>query len=100
MWQRDQLHSSRTPECGAVTIDAVLTTCRSTSFAATAAMKAAPVGDWETPITSELITSQSVGLSSPHLAEDGYLYWTEGRPTEGGRVVLVRGCAHPYLPCV
>eukprot|EP00884_Botryococcus_braunii_P000599 jgi/Botrbrau1/1053/Bobra.0076s0019.2 len=61
------------------------------SFATAASGMAAPVGSWESPITSELITSQSVGLGSPTLGDDGLVYWLEGRPTEGGRTVLVRG---------
>ena len=52
--------------------------------------KTAPVGEWESPITSELITSQSISLGAPVIAPDGHLYWLEGRPTEGGRQVLVR----------
>ena len=48
------------------------------------------MGEWETPITSELITSQSISLGAPVIAPDGHLYWLEGRPTEGGRQVLVR----------
>lgn len=49
----------------------------------------APGGSWPSPISSELIVSQSVGLGSPTIASDGRLYWMEGRPTEGGRSVLV-----------
>ncbi|CAL5220350.1 g2347 [Coccomyxa viridis] len=54
------------------------------------AAKEAPVGTWETPITSELITSQSIRLGAPVVSGDGSVYWLEGRPTEGGRQVLVR----------
>jgi hypothetical protein len=52
-------------------------------------MAAKPVGMWETPITSELITSQSIRLGAPIVGADGSVYWLEGRPTEGGRQVLV-----------
>eukprot|EP00208_Stichococcus_sp_RCC1054_P002843 CAMPEP_0206138646 /NCGR_PEP_ID=MMETSP1473-20131121/3468_1 /ASSEMBLY_ACC=CAM_ASM_001109 /TAXON_ID=1461547 /ORGANISM="Stichococcus sp, Strain RCC1054" /LENGTH=673 /DNA_ID=CAMNT_0053532135 /DNA_START=1045 /DNA_END=3066 /DNA_ORIENTATION=+ len=51
--------------------------------------KQAPGGAWASPISSELIVSQSIGLSSPVIASDGRMYWLEGRPTEGGRQVLV-----------
>lgn len=56
----------------------------------TMAAKEAPVGTWETPITSELITSQSIRLGAPIVGGDGSVYWLEGRPTEGGRQVLVK----------
>lgn len=49
----------------------------------------APVGKWESPITSEMITSSSIGLGGPTIAPDGTVFWIEGRPTEGGRQVLV-----------
>jgi dipeptidyl aminopeptidase/acylaminoacyl peptidase len=51
--------------------------------------KTAPYGSWPSPITSDLIVAQSVGLSEARL--DGeYVYWLEGRPQEQGRLVLVR----------
>ena len=56
----------------------------------TASMAEAPVGEWKSPISSELIVSQSIRLGSPVVAQDGSLVWSEGRPTEGGRQVLVR----------
>jgi dipeptidyl aminopeptidase/acylaminoacyl peptidase len=49
----------------------------------------APYGSWKSPITSELIVAGSIGLGD--LALDGEnLYWTELRPTEKGRSVLVQ----------
>lgn len=49
----------------------------------------APYGFWKSPITSEWIASAVVRLLQ--IAVDGEdLYWLEGRPTEGGRSVLVR----------
>lgn len=60
------------------------------TLAAAASMTEAPVGDWKSPISSELIVSQSIRLGSPIVAQDGSLVWSEGRPTEGGRQVLVR----------
>ncbi|CAK0782907.1 hypothetical protein CVIRNUC_006102 [Coccomyxa viridis] len=68
------------------------------------AAKEAPVGNWETPITSELITSQSIRLGAPIVGADGSIIWLEGRPTEGGRQVLVRrdpsGDVHDLTPGV
>ncbi|MEO0376255.1 MAG: S9 family peptidase, partial [Cyanobacteria bacterium P01_A01_bin.17] len=52
----------------------------------------APYGSWKSPITSELIVAGSIGLGD--LAIDGdNLYWTELRPTEKGRSVLVQQTA-------
>ncbi|MGH2413808.1 MAG: TolB family protein, partial [Microcystaceae cyanobacterium] len=48
-----------------------------------------PFGSWKSPITSDLIVSETIGLGG--VAVDGEdIYWLEGRPTEGGRNVLVR----------
>ena len=52
----------------------------------------APVGQWQSPITSEMITSKSIGLGAAKAGPDGLIYWLEARPTEGGRSVLVRRC--------
>lgn len=49
----------------------------------------APFGTWGSPISAELIASNSIGLSN--LSVDGdCAYWTELRPSEQGRTVLVR----------
>ncbi|AFY77265.1 dipeptidyl aminopeptidase/acylaminoacyl peptidase [Pleurocapsa sp. PCC 7327] len=49
----------------------------------------APYGSWKSPITSDLIVAGTIGLGG--VAFDGEdIYWLEGRPTEGGRNVLVR----------
>ena len=49
----------------------------------------APYGSWKSPITSDLIVSATVGLGQ--IALDGEdIYWTELRPAEGGRNVVVR----------
>src|SRR5712691_7189509 len=55
--------------------------------------KVAPYGSWKSPITSDLIVSEVVGLSQPTI--DGKdIYWVEMRPFEGGRSVIVqRGSA-------
>jgi dipeptidyl aminopeptidase/acylaminoacyl peptidase len=51
--------------------------------------KTAPYGSWPSPITSDLIVAQSIGLSEVRLDGDA-IYWLEGRPQEQGRVVVVR----------
>lgn len=49
----------------------------------------APFGSWKSPITSDLIVSETIKLGGATLdGED--IYWLEGRPSEGGRYVLVR----------
>ena len=55
---------------------------------ATTAMKTAPYGSWKSPITSDLIVSQSIALSEVRL-DSGIVYWLEGRPQEQGRSVVV-----------
>ena len=48
-----------------------------------------PYGSWRSPITSDLIVSSSIGLGAIRL--DGPdIYWSELRPTEGGRQLVVR----------
>ncbi|MGF1498055.1 MAG: S9 family peptidase [Elainellaceae cyanobacterium] len=49
----------------------------------------APYGSWKSPITSDLIVAGSIRLGEMRLdGED--IYWLEGRPTEGGRYVVVK----------
>lgn len=51
--------------------------------------KSARYGSWKSPITSDLIVSQSIGLSEVRLS-NGNVYWLESRPQEQGRNVVVR----------
>ncbi|MBI3575753.1 MAG: S9 family peptidase [Gammaproteobacteria bacterium] len=54
-----------------------------------AAPKIAPYGSWSSPITAEQIASGSIGLGQIALdARD--IYWSEMRPAESGRYVIVR----------
>jgi len=55
-------------------------------------VKIAPYGCWKSPITSDLIVRQSVGLSEIRF-DGGDVYWLESRPEEAGRSVVVR-----YVP--
>lgn len=49
----------------------------------------APYGSWKSPITSDLIVSETIGVGQ--IALDGEdVYWIEGRPAEAGRSVIVR----------
>jgi dipeptidyl aminopeptidase/acylaminoacyl peptidase len=55
-------------------------------------MNTGPYGTWKSPITSDLIVAQSIGLSEVRIdGED--IYWLESRPHEAGRCVVVR-----YVP--
>ena len=52
-------------------------------------MNTAAYGTWASPVTTDLVTSGTIGLSSPQLDADT-LYWLEARPDQAGRVALVR----------
>ncbi|MBF2063481.1 MAG: S9 family peptidase [Calothrix sp. C42_A2020_038] len=53
--------------------------------------KVAPYGSWKSPITTDLITGTIIGLGQIVIDGDD-IYWSELRPTEKGRNVIVR-CA-------
>ena len=48
-----------------------------------------PYGAWVSPITSELIVSETVSLGQIVL-DGNYIYWSESRPADAGRNVIVR----------
>src|SRR5260370_691825 len=52
-------------------------------------LRPAPYGSWPSPITSELIVSDTVGIGQVEVDGDG-IWWAEARPAEQGRVVVVR----------
>ncbi len=52
-------------------------------------LRIAPYGAWTSPITSDLIVSATVHIVGAVL-DEGAVYWLEGRPTEGGRYVIVK----------
>ena len=51
--------------------------------------RTAPYGTWASAVTLDRLVEHVVGLSFP-MATQGQVYWTEARPAEGGRQVLVR----------
>jgi len=56
----------------------------------------APYGSWKSPITSDLIVAGTISLGQIML--DGEeIYWSEMRPTEAGRNVVVRRTAEGEL---
>jgi dipeptidyl aminopeptidase/acylaminoacyl peptidase len=50
----------------------------------------APYGSWVSPISAEVVARAGKRLGAPVLAADGATWWAEGRPSEGGRVALMR----------
>ena len=52
-------------------------------------MSTAPYGSWKSPVTLGALVESVVQLGFP-LATPSYTYWSELRPSEGGRVTLVR----------
>ena len=54
----------------------------------------APYGEWVSPISAADVATGGVSLSYPQLVRsdggDLEVWWSEGRPTEGGRLAVVR----------
>jgi len=50
----------------------------------------APYGSWSSPLDAASVASSGRRLAAPTIADDGAVWWAEGRPEEGGRVVLMR----------
>lgn len=50
----------------------------------------APFGAWRSPVDARAVARAGRRLGAPTIAPDGAVWWAEGRPTEGGRVVLMR----------
>ena len=53
------------------------------------AKKVAPFGAWKSPITSDLIVAETIGVGSTEIVGED-IYWLELRPKEDGRLVVVR----------
>ena len=52
-------------------------------------MQISPYGTWSSPLSADAIVADSVRLGELAIS-DGVIWWLEGRPSEGGRQVLVR----------
>jgi dipeptidyl aminopeptidase/acylaminoacyl peptidase len=52
-------------------------------------MTVAPYGSWKSPITTDLLAGGDTVSLGPVEASGTGIYWSEGRPHEGGRSVLV-----------
>lgn len=61
----------------------------------------APYGSWKSPITSDLIVAQAIGLMEVRVDGEA-IYWLETRPQEQGRHVIVQaasdGCTKDVTP--
>ncbi len=61
----------------------------------------APYGSWPSPISPDLLVT-GANVPSAVTAADGVIWWSESRPTEGGRTQLVRwdpdGTTQDLLP--
>jgi len=51
--------------------------------------QSAPFGSWKSAISASLLTSAGVSVSQLEIGKE-CIYWCEGRPLEGGRVVIVK----------
>ena len=60
-----------------------------------------PYGTWRSPVTAQAIAGKSLRFGMLQ-AEGEFLYWSESRPDEGGRGVIMRagpdGMAEDVLP--
>jgi len=56
-------------------------------------MAVASYGAWKSPISSDLIVAGAIGLGQIKL-DDKTIYWSESRPTEGGRNVIIQHSAN------
>ena len=56
-------------------------------------MTVASYGAWKSPISSDLIVAGAVGLGQIKL-DRTTIYWSESRPTEGGRNVIIQHSAN------
>jgi dipeptidyl aminopeptidase/acylaminoacyl peptidase len=50
----------------------------------------APHGSWRSPVSPELVARGGRRLAVATIAADGAIWWAEGHPADGGRVVLMR----------
>ena len=51
--------------------------------------KVSPYGSWKSPITTEMVALSAIRLDQIEIAE-GNIYWSEMRPSEAGRYVIVK----------
>ncbi|HTL88462.1 MAG TPA: S9 family peptidase [Leptolyngbya sp.] len=59
----------------------------------TVASTVASYGAWKSPISSDLIVAGAIGLGQIKL-DHSTIYWSESRPTEAGRSVIVQASAN------
>jgi dipeptidyl aminopeptidase/acylaminoacyl peptidase len=54
-----------------------------------------PYGAWKSPLTADVVSGSQKRFGGAAIDSDGRVLWLEGRPSEAGRVVLVREGAQP-----
>ncbi|CAK9185843.1 unnamed protein product [Ilex paraguariensis] len=54
-----------------------------------------PYGSWKSPITADVVSGAEKRLGGTAVDSLGHLFWLESRPTESGRVVLVKEAEKP-----
>ncbi|KXJ24748.1 hypothetical protein AC249_AIPGENE21105 [Exaiptasia diaphana] len=54
--------------------------------------KLAEYGSWVSPISSDLLVQKSISLQEIRIdpLDKGFVYWSEGLPEEGGRIVICK----------
>ena len=86
-WARDKVESlylfMRREQARGAKADAL-----DAAAAAAVVVQTAPFGSWKSPVTAELIVGETIRLGQPRVLGDD-VFWTEGRPQEQGRNVLV-----------
>ena len=78
--------------CAVAVVATVVAGCMERATETKPARRVAPYGAWASPLSAARVAAGALRLGE--IALDGdEVYWTEGRASEGGRVVLVRHTA-------
>ncbi|KAG9147108.1 hypothetical protein Leryth_005343 [Lithospermum erythrorhizon] len=80
-----------TPACSTASMAQQQTPSNEKASTLETQMMIAPYGSWKSPITADIVSGSDKRLGGCRVDSNGALFWLEGRPTEGGRTVLVKG---------
>ena len=72
-----------------IDVSTASTDANTTATSSEPATAALPFGTWTSPLAAEAVAAGGVRIGGIGL-DDATVYWTEGRPREGGREVIVR----------
>ncbi|MHB8329990.1 MAG: hypothetical protein ACYDD6_10285, partial [Acidimicrobiales bacterium] len=53
-------------------------------------MERVPYGAWPSPLSPEVLAAARTSITGLEVASDGSWWWSESRPADGGRQVVVR----------